>query len=106
MIWRAAALGFALSALITAAFPAHAADVRRGMQLAGQWCASCHVVGAAAPPPGSVQQGPPSFRAIAEAGPRGDQLRAFLAHPHGAMPDFALARSEIDDLIAYIDTLR
>lgn len=35
-----------------------------------------------------------------------DQLRAFLSHPHGAMPDFALSRAEIDDLIGYIQTLR
>jgi hypothetical protein len=35
-----------------------------------------------------------------------DQLRAFLTHPHGAMPDLALTRAEIDDLIGYIETLR
>jgi mono/diheme cytochrome c family protein len=50
-----------------------------------------------------VQQGPPSFRSI---GLTGDQLRTFLTHPHGAMPDFALSRVEIDDVIAYIETLR
>jgi mono/diheme cytochrome c family protein len=33
------------------------------------------------------------------------ELRAFLSHPHGAMPDLALSRSEIDDLIAYIEGL-
>ena len=35
-----------------------------------------------------------------------DQLRAFLSHPHGAMPDLALTRAEIDDLIGYVETLR
>jgi hypothetical protein len=35
-----------------------------------------------------------------------DQLRAFLSHPHGAMPNLALTRTEIDDLITYIGTLR
>jgi cytochrome c len=35
-----------------------------------------------------------------------DQLRAFLSNPHGAMPDLALTRAEIDDLIGYIETLR
>ena len=34
------------------------------------------------------------------------ELRAFLSHPHGAMPDLALSRAEIDDLIAYIEGLR
>jgi hypothetical protein len=35
-----------------------------------------------------------------------EQLRAFLSHPHGAMPDLALSRTEIDDLTAYIQSLR
>lgn len=80
---------------------AAAADVARGAQLARQWCANCHVIGGPAAP--TVQQGPPSFRSI---GLNADQLRTFLTHPHGAMPDFALSRTEIDDLIAYIETFR
>jgi mono/diheme cytochrome c family protein len=103
MMWRAAVLVFAFCTLSVAA---HAADVRRGMQLAKQWFANCHIVGAAAPAPVSGQQGPPSFQAIAKEGPSGGELRAFLTHPHGAMPDFGLTRTEIDDLVAYIDTLR
>jgi cytochrome c len=55
-------------------------------------------------PPGNVQQGPPSFRTI--AGARTDQLRAFPSHPHGAMPDLSLTRTEIDDLVGYIESLR
>ena len=34
------------------------------------------------------------------------ELRAWLTHPHGQMPDLALTRAEIDDLIAYIEALR
>jgi cytochrome c len=33
-------------------------------------------------------------------------LRAFLSHPHGAMPDLSLTRAEIDDLVGYIETFR
>jgi mono/diheme cytochrome c family protein len=98
------ALALILSAGIEAATPSAAADVLTGARLAGQWCASCHVVGDI--PPASVQQGPPSFRTIAQGGLTTDQLRTFLSHPHAPMPDLALTRSEIDDLIAYIDTLR
>jgi hypothetical protein len=29
------------------------------------------------------------------------ELRAFLPHPHPPMPDLALTRAGIDDLIAY-----
>jgi len=79
------------------------ADATRGSQLAQQWCASCHVTGGS--PAGSLQQGPPSFYTIAGAR-TGGQLRVFLSHPHGAMPDLSLTRQEIDDLVSYIETLR
>jgi mono/diheme cytochrome c family protein len=88
--------------LAVVAHPADA-DVARGGQLARQWCANCHVVDEH--PSGAVQQGPPSFRTIAHH-LTADEVRAFLTHPHGAMPDLALTRSEIDDLIGYIETLR
>jgi cytochrome c len=87
--------------MIAPIISARAADVAKGAQLARQWCANCHVVdgsGAA-----TVQQGPPSFRAI---GLTAEQLHTFLTHPHGAMPDLALTRAEIDDVIAYIESIR
>ena len=52
-----------------------------------------------------LPQGPPSFRVAAGHLSPGE-LRAFLTHPHGQMPDFSLTRSEIDDLIAYIEAVR
>jgi cytochrome c len=79
------------------------ADATRGSQLAQQWCASCHVT--SGNPTGNVQQGPPSFQTIAGAR-AADELRAFLSHPHGAMPDLSLTRKEIDDLVGYIETFR
>ena len=89
----------------TACVIAHSAhaDVKQGAQLAHQWCASCHVIDGNQT--GAVPQGPPSFSAVAHSTTAG-QLRAFLSHPHGAMPDLALSRAEIDDLIGYIETLR
>ena len=78
-------------------------DAAHGEQLAQLWCASCHVIGSGSPQ--SVQQGPPTFRSIARE-KSVDQLRAFLTKPHGAMPDLSLSRSEMDDLIAYIERLR
>ncbi|MBV8133418.1 MAG: cytochrome c [Alphaproteobacteria bacterium] len=94
-----------LLSLVLAAVATHLvrADAAKGSQLAQQWCANCHVVGST--PAGNLQQGPPSFRAIASARTV-DQLRAFLVHPHGAMPDLSLTRKEIDDLVGYIETLR
>jgi cytochrome c len=80
------------------------ADAAAGARLAQQWCVNCHVINGAGPA-ASVPQGPPSFRTIAgHLGP--DEIRAFLTHPHGAMPDLALTRAEIDDVISYIQTLK
>ncbi len=85
------------------AHPARAAAAAdNGAQLARQWCANCHVIGNNSA--GPVPQGPPSFQMIARSGKTADQLRAFLSHPHGAMPDLSLTRTEIDELIAYINT--
>ena len=96
---------FAVAAFLVLLGPAAArADVAGGQRLAQQWCASCHVIDGAAATP-AVPQGPPSFKAIAGR-LNAAQLRAFLSHPHGAMPDLGLTRAEIEDLIAYIETRR
>ena len=98
------ALYTVLTLLVLALVPHNArADAQKGAQLARQWCANCHVIGGN--PTGAVPQGPPTFPIIARSGMAPDQLRAFLSHPHGAMPDLALTRAEIDDLIGYIETL-
>jgi mono/diheme cytochrome c family protein len=82
------------------------ADAAAGARMALQWCANCHVVNAAGSgPSGPIPQGPPAFATIAgHLTP--DRLRSFLSHPHGAMPDLALSRAEINDLIDYIQTLQ
>ena len=82
---------------------AAAADAANGERLARQWCANCHVIDGSGPS-ATLPQGPPSFR-VAAGHLNPGELRALLSHPHGAMPDLALARSEIDDLIAYIEKL-
>ena len=92
----------AISALVFLVTNGASADVQKGAQLARQWCANCHAVGGK--PASAVPQGPPSFSAVAQS-MTADQLHAFLSHPHGSMPDLALTRAEIDDLIGYIETL-
>ena len=89
--------------LVILAMPARA-DAAKGEAIAERWCAACHVIGPGRG--GSVPQGPPTFPQVARSGMTADQLRAFLSHPHGAMPDLSLTRAEIDDLVAYIATLR
>ena len=80
------------------------ADAANGERLARQWCANCHVIDAAGPS-ATITQGPPSFRTAAGHLNPGE-LRTWLTHPHGAMPDLSLTRAEIDDLIAYIESRR
>src|SRR6266581_3396213 len=103
MTHRLAKLALIPAAFLAATSPLMAADVARGARLAQQWCINCHVIGA--PPAATIQQGPPSFPTVA-GHLTGDQLRAFLSDPHPPMPDLSLTRSEIDDLIAYIETFR
>jgi cytochrome c len=96
----------AVAALIVLAAAAASgrADPRAGEELAQRWCVACHVIGDHST--GTVLQGPPGFPAIAHSGLTTDQLQTFLSHPHGQMPDLALSRAEIDDLIDYLESLR
>jgi mono/diheme cytochrome c family protein len=92
-----------MTGLLTGAGSSLAADPATGAALARQWCVSCHLL-----PGNSAQtapQGPLAFRDIArDKSP--EQLRVFLIKPHGSMPQLSLSWQEIDDLIAYIETLR
>ena len=85
-------------------YEAGAGDVATGDRLARQWCANCHAVDGSGPS-ASLPQGPPSFR-VAAGHLNPEELRAFLTYPHGRMPDLSLTRSEIDDLIDYMRSLR
>lgn len=103
MSWFRTGALFVAVAVVLLQSPATRADVAYGERLARQWCANCHVINGSGPS-AMLPQGPPSFRVAAGHLSPGE-LRAFLAHPHGQMPDFSLTRPEIDDLIAYIEAL-
>jgi mono/diheme cytochrome c family protein len=79
------------------------ADARSGQIIAERWCSACHLVG---PDQALATDGVATFAEVAR---REDVtvagLRAFLASPHPAMPDMALTRNEIRDLVAYIESL-
>lgn len=83
--------------------PAYAAgDAARGQTLANAWCAGCHLVDRK----GTGTDAAPPFPRIAENGAP-DQLtaKAFLSAPHPPMPDFNLAREQIEDIVAYLNSL-
>ncbi|MBM3549465.1 MAG: cytochrome c [Alphaproteobacteria bacterium] len=76
-----------------------------GRELALRICSDCHVVSPRqtrsptdAAPPFSERARDPAITPLS--------LRVFLQTPHARMPDLSLTRSEIDDLIAYILSLR
>jgi cytochrome c2 len=85
--------------------PAAAADRENGERIAERWCAQCHVVAS------GQKRGSDEIPTFAEIG-RSDRfdkesLAAFLAAPHGSrMQNLSLTRSEIADLVAYINSAR
>ena len=94
---------FALVIASAASIGAFAADVGHGEKLARQWCSNCHLIGEDQAAGGDAA---PTFASIAEtAAERTDDLRAWLADPHPPMPNLDLTRYEIDDLLAYIESL-
>jgi mono/diheme cytochrome c family protein len=96
--------GSAAGLMLLAASPAIAAgDADAGATVALRWCTACHLIRPLAS--GPVLQGPPTFQAMArERSP--EMLRTFLARPHAPMPPIELSRTDIDNLLAYIETQR
>lgn len=79
-----------------------AGDPARGQALARIWCANCHIVEGNA----SGKDVVPPLAEIARRGaPDQLQARAFLQSPHPPMPNFDLARQQIDDIVAYLNSL-
>jgi mono/diheme cytochrome c family protein len=83
-----------------------ASDPQTGRALAESWCANCHVIGE--PGQQSASDVAPTFHAIANRRETtAEGLRTFLSTPHAdAMKGIVLPRLEIDDLVAYIMSLR
>lgn len=86
----------------------HAADTENGRRIADRWCTSCHVVsgrGSTSNAPGGTDA-VPTLASIARDPARGPNwLRQWLTSPHPPMPDLSLSRAEIDDVVAYLQTL-
>lgn len=99
----------AMIALAVTAAPAAAqtepGDPLAGQRLAETWCANCHQVGRGAPGPATDAAAP--LEAVARMpSTTSMSLRVFLQTPHANMPDYRLTRDELDDIVAYILTLR
>lgn len=91
---------FCLSTITPAAA---AGDAQAGHDLAQRWCTSCHIVDRSGRGPDT---GPP-FPTIAMRNKEDRSwVRAWLADPHPPMPNFNLSQPQIDDLVAYLDSLK
>jgi len=82
---------------------ARAGDPMAGADVAKRWCTVCHATGTG---PAGRDIGPP-FATIANDPKRtDDRLRTWLADPHPPMPNPGLSRVEIENVIAYLASLR
>lgn len=100
-----ARLGFAVLALLTmlASTAQAQGDPRKGRTLARSWCTGCHLV----EPSGLGSDTAPPFAIIANDPARTPpRLKRWLADPHPPMPNLKLSNREIDDLVAYLESLK
>lgn len=79
------------------------ADSLRGKVIAAQWCQYCHQIG-----PDYSPHGPgPAFAVIANDSKfTADYIKDWIRFPHALMPNFDLPPKDLDDIVAYIHSLR
>ncbi len=104
-----AMLVVALAPQAFAQAPAEDGDPVKGREIARMWCANCHVV---EDNPARGADVAATFAAIAgRPGVSAEGLRAFLSAQHsgtsqGRMPNLSLARNDVDNVVAYLLSLR
>lgn len=80
-------------------------SAKLGQQLAETVCAECHAVGRDALR--SPNRMAPTFEAVANMpGMTALAIRVWLRSAHREMPNLVLMPDEVDDVTAYLDTLR
>ncbi|WP_396593404.1 c-type cytochrome [Brevundimonas sp. R86498] len=85
---------------------ANADAAARGQRITSGVCASCHATGLTGDSPMAAAT---PFRVIVQRYPLDQLEEAFgegLVTGHPAMPEFVFRASEIDDLMAYLQTLK
>jgi len=95
-------LALSLTFIAAATAQAAAGDAQAGRRIALRWCDGCHGSAEA----NRASDGAPSLLAIAQDKSKTpEHLRAWLTAPHPPMPNLNLSRSEIDDIMAYLESL-
>jgi S1-C subfamily serine protease len=90
-------------ALLSAHGALAAGDPARGRQLAATWCSACHQIGPAFPEHGP---GPPFGKLASDLKYSARYIKDWVIYPHATMPNFRLSEPVLDDLVAYIHSLR
>jgi mono/diheme cytochrome c family protein len=91
------------ASLTTFALPAlAAADAQAGRDLVLRSCASCHALNASSRASDSA---PPLSFLAKDNKARPAWVRGWLMDPHPPMPNIMLNRAQIDNIIAYLNTL-
>jgi cytochrome c len=82
-----------------------AADIAAGQKLAELHCSRCHAVGDVGQ---GLMEGAPPFRDLKLRYPIADLAEALaegITTAHPQMPVFTFSAEEVDDLLAYLDSL-
>jgi mono/diheme cytochrome c family protein len=91
-----------LLASIVPAIAAPAGNAKEGQRLVEQSCSSCHATQVTA----TVADGAPPLSYIAKDNKvRPAWIRGWLMDPHPPMPGIMLSRQQVDNIIAYLNTL-
>ena len=77
-------------------------DPEAGRDIVRSWCTACHVVDLEGT---GADAGPPLPALLAGKQRSADEIRGWLADPHPPMPNLNLSRQEIDDILAYLESL-
>jgi cytochrome c len=111
--WTKGAIGLALASTAigfvgarTAVRADGGADLQAGRELVRVHCSRCHAIDNQGSSP---MAGAPPFRDLKLRYPIGDLAEALaegIATGHPQMPEFTFSPQEIDDLLAYLDSLR
>jgi mono/diheme cytochrome c family protein len=97
--------GIIFAMLVASAQAQQVGDPSEGRKIATSWCANCHRI-----EPGNARQKgdlAPAWPEVANLPSTTSlSLHAFLMTPHGRMPDFILTPKQMDDVVAYILSLK
>lgn len=93
----------AMVVLLSASSVAAQGDAEAGHDLVQRWCTSCHVVDHEGR---GTDAAPPLPGLLASGARTPDHLRIWLSDPHPPMPNLDLSRQEIENIVAYLESLQ